>query len=473
MNYSQVTVDILQNPKYAGAIDSIKGLTNWIDSGFGMAITLVAFLIILVAMFKNVLAGAYCAYPKFWDRVDAAHKEVESIGWIQQFKDTFMTKDVNGGSFSNAIMRILPNIKSLTDFESDTVSPKSYFIRALPQMFLCIIIGAFIYNGHYRDAAAKVVDFGSEMIQRVLVEVDPIAVFDQFTGSAGRPVFASDGSEIPQQQLVNKISESTYNAVIGEYNDIDSSEAKRALATTIETKINTWIQELESIDPSYVDGTSWKPILQVSIVLGEVDISQINGKFNADKTVAQYALQFPVSDLNLGSNINVDKPMYVRIRLNLEKQATQTGNYAVTDLTLYMRAASANPNTPILTVPQGSKLLPKALSGDGVYKATGESGTISLRVERTGTEAKIYLVEVNGSTTGTFTLEGGGIPLDNSKGMSHAIKYISFEQNAGSGVMSSEKEGRNDITWSTEDLGIRTQGTATTPPPSTEEPEEE
>ena len=91
MNYSQVTVDILQNPKYAGAIDSVSWLTNWIDSGFGMAITLVAFLIILVAMFKNVLAAAYCAYPKFWDRVDAAHKEVESIGWIQQFKDTFMT----------------------------------------------------------------------------------------------------------------------------------------------------------------------------------------------------------------------------------------------------------------------------------------------------------------------------------------------------------------------------------------------
>lgn len=53
MNYSQVTVDILQNPKYAGAIDSVSWLTNWIDSGFGMVITIVAFLIILVAMFKT------------------------------------------------------------------------------------------------------------------------------------------------------------------------------------------------------------------------------------------------------------------------------------------------------------------------------------------------------------------------------------------------------------------------------------
>ena len=38
MNYSQVTVDILQNPKYAGAIDSVSWLTNWIDSGFGSKI---------------------------------------------------------------------------------------------------------------------------------------------------------------------------------------------------------------------------------------------------------------------------------------------------------------------------------------------------------------------------------------------------------------------------------------------------
>lgn len=249
------------------------------------------------------------SYPKFWDRVDAAHKEVESLGWIQQFKDTFLTKDVNSGSFSNALMRILPNIKSFTDFEGDTVRPKTYFIRAIPQMILCIIIGAFIYNGYYRDLAAKVVDFGSEMVSRVLLEVDPIAVFDQFTGSAGRPVFASDNSEIPQQQLVNKLATNTYNAVIGEYNDISGADAKRALANTIEGKMQTWVDELAAKNAAYVDGESWKPVLQVTLTNGEVDISKINDVFNKDGTIVQYALQFPVSDLNLSSNINVGLPI--------------------------------------------------------------------------------------------------------------------------------------------------------------------
>ena len=53
MNYSQVTVDILQNPKYAGAIDSVSWLTNWIDSGFGMAILITTRTLLIYYYGKN------------------------------------------------------------------------------------------------------------------------------------------------------------------------------------------------------------------------------------------------------------------------------------------------------------------------------------------------------------------------------------------------------------------------------------
>lgn len=456
MNYSQVTVDILQNPKYAGAIDSVSWLTNWIDSGFGMVITIVAFLIILVAMFKNVLAAAYCAYPKFWDRVDAAHKEVESLGWIQQFKDTFLTKDVNSGSFSNALMRILPNIKSFTDFEGDTVRPKTYFIRAIPQMILCIIIGAFIYNGYYRDLAAKVVDFGSEMVSRVLLEVDPIAVFDQFTGSAGRPVFASDNSEIPQQQLVNKLATNTYNAVIGEYNDISGADAKRALANTIEGKMQTWVDELAAKNAAYVDGESWKPVLQVTLTNGEVDISKINDVFNKDGTIVQYALQFPVSDLNLSSNINVGLPMYVRIRLNFEKQAVQSGKHAVNDLTLHLSTSASN-----VQCPAGSNLLISSTTGNGIT-GTSKSGTgsITITVQEDAKKNRnlSFTIGGGGARSGIYELSGSGLKVVDSKnGTTHYIKYIAFD---GTGTLSSASENRTDISWNTTDLGVVVSGTA-------------
>lgn len=448
MNYSQVTVDILQNPKYAGAIDSVSWLTDWIDSGFGMVITIVAFLIILVAMFKNVLAAAYCAYPKFWDRVDAAHKEVESLGWIQQFKDTFMTRDVNSGSFSNAIMRILPNIKAFTDFEGDTVRPKTYFIRAIPQMILCIIIGAFIYNGYYRDLAAKVVDFGSEMVSRVLLEVDPIAVFDQFTGAAGRPVFASDGSELADQQLVNKIATTVYNAVIGEYNDISGAEAKRALANAIEVKIQDWVLELGKEEETYVDGESWKSVLQVSLTNGEISIDQINGRSNKDGTIMQHAMQFPVSDLNISSNINVNLPMYVRIRLNFEKQAVQSGNHGVSDLVLHVSEGQTS-----VTVPAGVNLELRNTSGI-VTASNAASGTFEITVAF-GSGNKGHVITFDNPKdamfNGTYTIAGGLSVRDGTTGKTHTITGISFD---GTGVLSSAQEGRTDITWSTTDLGV-------------------
>lgn len=452
MNYSQVTVDILQNPKYAGAIDSVRWLTNWIDSGFGMVITVVAFLIILVAMFKNVLAAAYCAYPKFWDRVDAAHKEVESLGWVQQFKDTFITKDVNSGSFSNALMRILPNIKAFTDFEGDTIRPKTYFIRAIPLMLMSVIIGAFIYNGYYRDLAAKVVDFGSEMVSRVLLEVDPIAVFDQFTGSAGRPVFASDNSEIPEQQLVNKISTNVYNTVIGEYNDVSGSDAKRALANAIEGKVQAWVDILAETDNTYVDGVSWRSILQVSLTNGEVSIDQIDGKFNKERTVAQYAMQFPVSDLNLSSNINVGLPMYVRVRVNFEKQAVQSGKHAVTDLVLHL---GSNRTT---SCPVGSNLLLSSTTSAGIKgENTSGTGTITINVVEDSSKNRNLEATISGggAASGTYALSGSGLKVTDSKnGTTHYIKYISFD---GSGTLSSSSENRTDITWSTTNLGAASE----------------
>lgn len=456
MNYSQVTVDILQNPKYAGAIDSVSWLTNWIDSGFGMAITLVAFLIILVAMFKNVLAAAYCAYPKFWDRVDAAHKEVESIGWIQQFKDTFMTKDINSGSFSNAIMRILPNIKTLTDFEGDTVRPKTYFIRAIPQMLLCVIIGAFIYNGYYRDTAAKVVDFGSEMVSRVLLEVDPIAVFDQFTGSAGRPVFASDGSELPQQKLVNRIATEVYGAIIGEYNDIENINDKRAIANTIEDLANSWVAELEGIDPSYTDGESWKSILQVSLVNGAVSIDHINGVSANNGNTMQYANQFAVSTLNLPSTINVGEDMYVRIRLNFEKQAVSNGKHAVTDLVWHVGSSGS------VQVPVGSNLSIKNTTAPYTATQGGSSMKISIQyVSGSGNKTQeIVFSDVSGSKSGVWEINGGIIVHDSKNNRDHKITSISFD---GNNILSSANENRDGITWETKDLGTTS---SETPAPS-------
>ena len=81
---ANAVADILNNQRYEGAIESIQSVTEIVDTGFTMFITFIAFFIISAAMLRNVLAGAYCAFPKFWDKVDAAHKEVQDSGRVQR-----------------------------------------------------------------------------------------------------------------------------------------------------------------------------------------------------------------------------------------------------------------------------------------------------------------------------------------------------------------------------------------------------
>lgn len=437
MDYSQVTIDILQNPKYQGAIDSVRWLTNWIDSGFGMVVTIVAFLIIIVAMLKNILAGAYCAYPKFWEKVHTAHEECANQGWVEQAQNLFgreHIREVNSGSFKSVILRIIPDVVTWTDFESGTVSPRMYWSRALPLMILSIMLGAFIYNGFYRDAAGKVVDFGSEMVSRVLLEVDPIAVWDQFTGASGRPTFASDGSEIESEKLVNKIATNAYNAVIGEYNDISGSDAKKALAATIEGKVRNWVEDLASIDSSYVNGKSWKPVIQVSLTNGPIDITQINGKSNDTGTVKQYANQFPVSDLHISSNKDVNIPMYVRMRVNFEKQVARVGNHPVDDVILHLPTAELND----IKIPTNKNLHITGTNGIKFTVGNVDAGTIKY-------DAPAQTLSINWKTGikhgDTLTLDGALQLVDNKNGVTHHITVI--KRDGASQLFSSPSEGKS------------------------------
>lgn len=237
MEVSKAAEDILNNPRFEGAIDTIKGVTQWTDVGFATVITFVAFMIICVAMLKNVLAGAYCAYPKFWDHVNEAHKNKQGKGLIQQTVSMFqgglqgVTGGAGGGqSIGDIIYGIIPDVKHMTDFEEGGFSAKHYFMEAIPQMLVCVALGAFIYNGTYRDVAALWVNTGTTIINRTLLEFDPIAMFDNFTGTAGRPVFGSDNGVDQFTQNQNVIATNLYTQIIGTYKDIKSAEQKRLLA---------------------------------------------------------------------------------------------------------------------------------------------------------------------------------------------------------------------------------------------------
>ncbi len=259
MEVSKAAEDILNNPRFEGAISTIKGVTEWTDVGFATVITFVAFMIICVAMLKNVLAGAYCAYPKFWDHVNEAHKNKQGKGLIQQTVSMFqgglqgITSGNGGGggqSIGEIIYGIIPDVKHMTDFEEGEFSAKHYFMKAIPQMLVCVALGAFIYNGTYRDVAALWVNTGTTLINRTLLEFDPIAMFDDFTSTAGRPVFGTDNAIDQYTQTQNKISTDMYTAIIGTYKDIKSAEQKRLLADACDAEAGRIMKELH-------EGQAW------------------------------------------------------------------------------------------------------------------------------------------------------------------------------------------------------------------------
>ena len=228
--------DILMSEEFAGCVDAVKDITGVIDGGFSFFISVIAFFIISVALLRNVLAGCYVAFPKFWDTVHTAHtKRDENKAFfetIKGLKDSY--KNVSMSTLKLAIFGIIPDIKELTEFEGDAVKPKEYFIKAIPEMIMVVIIGVFIYNGYYRDVTAKVSDVGSELIKRTVLEFDPVGVYDTMMNTAGKPVFATDGSIDALGKFQNKIANEIYYAVVGKFTDITSANNKANMAASID-----------------------------------------------------------------------------------------------------------------------------------------------------------------------------------------------------------------------------------------------
>jgi hypothetical protein len=323
---------------YKGAIDSISGIVNVVDGGFIMVISFVAFFIISVALLKNVLAGAYCAFPKFWDKVDLAHKEVENDGFIQRFRNTFSSQGVqqiNMGTISKALLSIMPNIKTLTEFEDNTLGVKNYFIRAIPQMLVVIMIGAFIYNGFYRDTAIKVADFGSEIFARTVLAADPIALFDQITGSGGRPDFSTGNSPEQADKDRTKVFTTAYEAIIGRYNDISTAEEKARLVASTETLLTPWMQEFNE----FFGNQQWKMTASTTLVMGEPNTTFTDVGYSGDKLVYKRAHSWPITEWNLISNKEVGREWYVFTIVTFNKQAIQPVS-ALTNLVMHFPRGS-------------------------------------------------------------------------------------------------------------------------------------
>lgn len=348
--------DIIMSDEFAGAVDAVKSITGVIDGGFSFFISVVAFFIISVALLRNVLAGCYVAFPKFWDQVDKAHEQRDEnkafFDTIKGMKDSYKTASLS--TVKQAIFGIIPNIKDLTDFKGENIPPKQYFIKAIPEMIAVVIIGVFIYNGYYRDVTAKVSDVGSTLIERTILEFDPVSTYDTLMNTAGKPVFATDNSIDVLGKFQNKLSNAIYYAIVGKYTDITSANNKANMAGDID-KFVTDISAVNGLSDwvSAEDGNKYEVDMAVDIVK-DFDVDKYT-HLDGDK-IKQWCFKAslgPESNNGLATyHIGfdslveaVDEGWYLRVTLRGHEKnytAEQTVSSNTVDATLTIGASGTN-----------------------------------------------------------------------------------------------------------------------------------
>jgi hypothetical protein len=234
---SNAVQDIMNDARFQGAISSIEWLTNFIDHYFTIIISVTAFFIISAALLKNVCAGAYVANHKFWDKVAEAHEKADAVS-LAGIKDYFGGKQfmqTGAGSIKDALLCFVPNIKALTDFDDADIEPKAYFMKAIPQMLVCVIIGVFIYNGYYRDTASAVGSFGSEICNRVFASVDPASFVDKITLTTKTPDNIYESDQTLQGQDTYAISSAIYKVIISNATGLTEETSKEKVMRTAES----------------------------------------------------------------------------------------------------------------------------------------------------------------------------------------------------------------------------------------------
>lgn len=401
--------EVLNHDRYEGAIESITKLVNVVDSFSTMFVTAVAFLIISAAIWRNVLAGAYAAFPKFWDQVYEAHQEVKDVSWWQRLTGIKTSyQNWNMSTIKRFIMRLLPDIKVLTDFEDETLEPKTYFTKALVQMIAVVMIGVFIYNGYYRDTTVVVARFASELFERTIMSVDPIEVYDRIMATTGTPDFSTDNALTTAEKRKNEIEHKAYQKLISKYTDIQTANDKSELAGHIESEMESWCSQMSEC----IGSDGWKMSTDFMFTANQTKMAHTASE---DGLTQSWVYSQPVSVFEMNTTKHTTETWYLTGVVTFTKVTTATPALEYQDLTMTAQATVLG-NDWVLNVPSDKGSL-KAYSGTAIvvngtkYPFTYSDGHITFTGGSVphGTNGAVQV-------SGSFTYKCGT--------KTHTIKYL-------------------------------------------------
>lgn len=312
---------IMNSNIFRGSEDAVNKIIRTIDDGFIMAISIVSFLIISVALLRNVIAGAYVAFPKFWDKISETKYYLKERG--------------TGGrdiSFIFVIISyLLPDLKALSDFHDDSIEPKHYFTKAIPQMIATVMIGLIIFNGYYRDAVVQTAKVGQEIITRALA-ADPVEAFNRLCNLGHEPVYMTAGDESKSGKATYALSKDIVNLVATRYTDLNNVENEAELNRLV-VMTEKWVMAEVQKNLNYWEGAEWSISTSVNLAVQDGDFSNLtNGDTKDRKSVG-----FSKSVTDFGLNIaGIDDPVYyVHVIVRFNKQIVErTNSGELNDITM-------------------------------------------------------------------------------------------------------------------------------------------
>lgn len=304
---SDATVDILQGDRFSGAVQWVNKIGKFVDNWFMAFISFISFFIISASCLRNVLAGAYCVFPKFWDKVYDAHQQGQqlTIASLQSYFTGGGWKNTSTGSITTFLLRLLPNIKVLTDFENaQDVDYKQYFMRAIPQCVLAVFIGVFIYNGYYRDVMIVTSQFGSRLTLNALTSISPDDILYKLSNISGIPDYPIKDAPRGTDHIADEYLKAVVKSINSDYPDQSEKKNKEKLYNAL----SDWCSNYFATHfAEYQDTDIWSVSISNSGRKTTKTESKLNGK-SADGMV--YTQQVYVSSselLALGMNTEYNK----------------------------------------------------------------------------------------------------------------------------------------------------------------------
>lgn len=292
----------LFKPEYLeGNLSIIPMVTAVIGAVVLSIVSVVGFCLTLMPIAKNALHGLYSVFPKFFDMV--AEAKAAQSGILSQ-KGGSQAR-IALGSIARVLLCMVPNVRTITDFDDELLDPKAYFIKAIPWMCLQVFMGVFIFFGYPARIANKVSTFGTSVFDVVLLNVDPVAWVEKLPTKFTILSLSSEGSNDPFDKVVVKATKEAYNSLVGELTDVTKEQRVQ-----VGKQVENWI--INEITPysQYANPDAYTYTVKARIETQPPDISRVHDKHVNGSH--QYVFVRPLAEFETGTAMSTEN-LYLRV----------------------------------------------------------------------------------------------------------------------------------------------------------------